>query len=102
MPEFKFSSSEPLWVAAWVVYILTYCATLAYLLNRRRFGTNERILWFLVISFAPVIGILLFVFISEDDKISDGDAAKKAGLFQTPLALRGKRILGTPKTPLHE
>lgn len=78
MPEFKFSSSEPLWVVAWVVYILTYCATLAYLLNRRRFGTNERILWFLVISFAPVIGILLFVFISEDDKISDGDAAKKS------------------------
>jgi len=79
MPEFKFNSSDPLWVAAWVVYILVYCVTLAYLLNRRRFGTHERILWFLVISFAPVIGILLFVFIGEDDKIPGGDAAKNRG-----------------------
>lgn len=77
MPEFKFASSEPVWFAAWVVYALVYCVTLAYLLNRKRFGTQERILWFLVVTFAPVIGILMFVLISEDDKISAGDAAKR-------------------------
>lgn len=69
MPDFKFTSTEPLWIAAWVVYILIYWVTLAYLLNRRRFGTHERILWFLVTTFAPVIGILLFFLISEDDKL---------------------------------
>ncbi len=76
MPDIKLTSTEPFWVAAWVIYTLAYCATLAYLLNRRRFETNERILWFLVITFAPVIGILLFIFISEDDKIPARDAPK--------------------------
>lgn len=76
MPELKFASPGPVWFAAWVVYTLVYCVTLAYLLNRKRFDTHERILWFLVVTFAPVIGILLFVFISEDDKISAEDAAK--------------------------
>jgi ABC-type molybdate transport system permease subunit len=75
MPDFKITSSEPLWVAAWVLYILIYCVVLAYLLNRRRFGTHERILWFLVITLAPVIGMVLFMLIGEDDKIP-GNAPK--------------------------
>ena len=75
MPEFIFTSSEPLWIAAWIIYFLIYCAVLAYLLNRRRFGTNERILWFLVITFAPVIGIALFMLISADDQ-TPGHASK--------------------------
>ena len=78
MPEFKLTSTEPFWVAAWIVYFLIYCATLAYLLNRRRFGTNERILWFLVVTFAPGIGILLFILVSEDDRIPGKDATKSA------------------------
>jgi drug/metabolite transporter (DMT)-like permease len=69
MPSIKFDSTGPLWFVAWIIYALIYCATLAYLLKRRRFATHERILWFLVITFAPVIGILLFFLISEDDKI---------------------------------
>ncbi|MCF7786988.1 MAG: PLD nuclease N-terminal domain-containing protein [Prosthecobacter sp.] len=76
MPDIKFTSTGPLWLAAWVIYVLIYCATLAYLLNRRRFGTHERILWFLVVTFAPVIGILLFFLISEDDKIPATHAPK--------------------------
>ena len=80
MPDIKFTSTEPLWFAAWVIYALIYCATLSYLLNRRRFGTHERILWFLVITFAPVIGILLFFLISEDDKIPTGHASKSPGV----------------------
>lgn len=76
MPDIKFTSTGPLWLTAWVIYLLIYCATLAYLLNRRRFGTHERILWFLVITFAPVIGILLFFLISEDDKIPTGHASQ--------------------------
>ena len=76
MPSIKFDSTGPLWFAAWVIYALIYCATLAYLLNRRRFGTHERILWFLVITLAPVIGILLFFLISEDDKLPTGHASK--------------------------
>jgi hypothetical protein len=82
MPEIKLTSTEPIWVAAWIIYILIYCATLAYLLNRRRFGTNERILWFLVVTFAPVIGILMFILVSEDDKIPASAAAKS----RTPLS----------------
>lgn len=95
MPDFKFTSTEPLWIAVWVVYTLVYCVTLAYLLNRKRFGTHERILWFLVVTLAPVIGILLFVLISEDDKISAGDEAKR----RTPLS----DTAGTPwqNTPGH-
>lgn len=88
MPDLKFNSTEPVWIAAWFVYILVYCVTLAYLLNRKRFGTHERILWFLVVTFAPVIGILLFVLISEDDKISAGDAVKR----RAPLS----DTVGTP------
>lgn len=76
MPDIKFTSTGPLWLTAWVIYVLIYCATLAYLLNRRRFGTHERILWFLVITFAPVIGILLFFFISEDDKLPASHASQ--------------------------
>ena len=76
MPDIKFNSTGPLWFAAWVIYALIYCATLAYLLNRRRFGTHERILWFLVITFAPVIGILLFFLISEDDKLPASHASQ--------------------------
>jgi len=82
MPEIKFTSTEPLWVAAWVIYTLIYCVTLTYLLNRRRFETNERILWFLVITFAPVIGIVLFFLISEED----GIPAKVAPKNRTPLS----------------
>jgi hypothetical protein len=76
MPDIKFTSTGPLWLAAWVIYVLIYCATLVYLLNRRRFATNERILWFLVITFAPVIGILLFFLVSEDDKTPSLHAPK--------------------------
>jgi hypothetical protein len=81
MPDIKLISTEPLWVVAWVIYILIYCVILAYLLNRSRFGTNERILWFLVITFAPIIGILLFMFVSEDDRIPTTDAPKSRALL---------------------
>lgn len=80
MPEFKITSSEPLWIAAWILYLLIYAAVLAFLLNRRRFGTHERILWFLVITFAPVIGLVLFMLISEDDKLP-GDASKSSAVL---------------------
>ena len=73
MLQIKLTSTEPLWV----VYVLIYCATLAYLLNRRRFETKERILWFLVITFAPVIGIVLFFLVGKDDKIPAKVAPQK-------------------------
>jgi ABC-type molybdate transport system permease subunit len=78
MLQIKLTSTEPLWV----VYVLIYCATLAYLLNRRRFETKERILWFLVITFAPVIGIVLFFLVGKDDKIPAKDTPKN----RTPLS----------------
>ncbi len=78
MLQIKLTSTEPLWV----VYVLIYCATLAYLLNRRRFETSERILWFLVITFAPVIGIVLLMLVGKDDKIPAKVAPKK----YTPVA----------------
>jgi len=86
MLQIKLTSTEPLWV----VYVLIYCATLAYLLNRRLFETKERILWFLVITFAPVIGIVLFFLVGKDDKIPAKDTHKK----YTPRS----RIPDTPWT----
>ncbi|MBB5033815.1 PLDc N-terminal domain-containing protein [Prosthecobacter vanneervenii] len=83
MPEFKFISSDPFWITAWILYALIYCAVLAYLLNRRRFGTQERILWFLVTTFAPVIGIVLFLLISEDDKVPGNAPKSRAPLSDT-------------------
>jgi hypothetical protein len=69
-PEINWTTTmHAWWIAAWVVYTIVYAATLTYLLNRRRFESNERILWFLVITFAPVLGILLFILIGGDDRI---------------------------------
>lgn len=83
MPDFKITGSDPSWIAVWILYILIYCIALAFLLNRRRFGTNERILWFLVITFAPVIGLVLFMLISEDDKIPENASKSHAVLSDT-------------------
>jgi hypothetical protein len=82
-PEIKFSTaSSGWWITAWIVWLLVYGATLTYLLNRRRFASPERILWFLVITFVPVFGVLLFFLIGEDDQIPGSGTSRK----KTPLA----------------
>lgn len=44
----------------WLVYVLIYWVLLVRILRARRFEAAEKILWFLVITMAPVIGILTF------------------------------------------
>jgi hypothetical protein len=44
----------------WVVYIAIYWICLMRILRATRFEAADKILWFLVITMAPVIGILAF------------------------------------------
>lgn len=43
-----------------VMYAILYWWTLLLILRAKRFEANDKILWFLVITMAPVIGIITF------------------------------------------
>lgn len=47
-------------LVGWVIYFVIYAIALVKLMGSREMETNERILWFLVITMAPVIGLILF------------------------------------------
>lgn len=77
-PEINWTTTTPAWwISAWGLYTIVYGVALTYLLNRRRFETAERILWFLVITMVPVFGILLFILIGGDDRIPPGSTQNK-------------------------
>ncbi len=62
-PQFFPSGSNSLllfYVIAWLIYIAMYWACLLKILQATGFETNEKILWFLVITMAPLIGIITF------------------------------------------
>ncbi|MFO1484312.1 MAG: PLDc N-terminal domain-containing protein [Verrucomicrobiaceae bacterium] len=74
-PEFKFQISFSTGaVIVLGVYFVVYLMVLAYVLNRRRFATNERILWFLVITLVPAMGMVLLMLIGKDDHVRDHEA----------------------------
>ncbi|MES2596092.1 MAG: hypothetical protein V4662_12185 [Verrucomicrobiota bacterium] len=56
-------------VAGWVIYLLIYWRCLFQILSATRFEPNEKILWFLVITLVPVMGILTYwMLVSEKQR----------------------------------
>lgn len=47
----------------WLAYLIAYWRALWSLLLREGFETNDRILWFLVITMVPVIGLITYWFL---------------------------------------
>lgn len=45
---------------AWFVYVIIYWICLGRIVRANRFEATDKILWFLVITMAPVIGIITF------------------------------------------
>lgn len=74
MTSFKFVNGPPaIFLVGWVIYILIYWRTLWKVLLLKQFDTNDRILWFLVITMAPLIGIITFWL-----QVNQAGAAKNA------------------------
>ncbi len=64
MIPFKFSFSDgPIFIIVmvlWLVYIAVYWRALVLVIRASKFDTTDKILWFLVITMAPVIGLITF------------------------------------------
>jgi hypothetical protein len=65
MVPFKFSfptsGGFPILLALlWLVYIALYWRALVLVIRASKFDTTDKILWFLVITMAPVIGLITF------------------------------------------
>lgn len=62
--NFNLSSNSSIFALAtfaiWVVYLIIYWRAMITILRATRFTTPDKILWFLVITLAPVIGIITF------------------------------------------
>lgn len=46
--------------ATWAVYLFIYWRGLVTIIRATRFTSQDKILWFLIITLAPVIGIITF------------------------------------------
>jgi hypothetical protein len=44
----------------WLVYVAIYWRALVIIIRSTRFTTEDKILWFLVITMAPIIGLITF------------------------------------------
>jgi hypothetical protein len=64
MIPFKFSFSDgPIFIIVmvlWLGYIALYWRALVLVIRASKFDTTDKILWFLVITMAPVIGLITF------------------------------------------
>lgn len=65
MMPFKFSlpasGGFPIVIAVlWLVYVVIYWRAMVLILKAGRFDATDKILWFLVITMAPVIGLITF------------------------------------------
>lgn len=49
-------------IAGYIIYFLLYWRCLVQILGATRFEAADKILWFLVITLAPVIGIITYWF----------------------------------------
>lgn len=47
-------------ILLWIFYLVIYWRALFQILSGRFLNTQEKILWFLVITLAPVIGIITY------------------------------------------
>jgi hypothetical protein len=64
MIPFKFSFSDgPIFIIVmvlWLGYIALYWRALVLVIRASKFDTTDKMLWFLVITMAPVIGLITF------------------------------------------
>lgn len=62
LTSIKYAANElpAIFIFGWIIYLLIYWRTLWRILLLRHFDVNDRILWFLVITMAPIIGIITF------------------------------------------
>ena len=61
--NFSFSTGpvfQILIAVLWLVYVVIYWRAMVLILKAVRFDATEKILWFLVITMAPVIGLITF------------------------------------------
>jgi hypothetical protein len=62
--DFKYQNGSSLFALAifviWLVYICIYWRSMVQILGASKFDSSDKILWFLVITLAPVIGIITF------------------------------------------
>ena len=52
--------SPPLMLVLWGVYLLMYWRALFQIVGGRFLNTQEKILWFLVITLAPLLGLITY------------------------------------------
>jgi hypothetical protein len=65
MIPFKFSSPTSavfnlLLLAAWLIYLFHYWKAVVKVLGASKFDSPDKILWFLVLTMAPVLGLITF------------------------------------------
>ncbi len=65
MPPLKFnlpmsSTFQILGVVLWLLYLVWYWRALVRILAASKFTSEDKILWFLVITLAPLIGLITF------------------------------------------
>ena len=66
LPSFSFGSMDPfgsIFLIGWIIYIVVYWICLVQILRATKFETIDKILWFLVITMAPVLGIIAYIFL---------------------------------------
>jgi hypothetical protein len=54
-------------IAGYIIYFLLYWRCLVQILGATRFEAADKILWFLVITLAPVIGIITYWFMVPEN-----------------------------------
>lgn len=68
--DFKFQNDSSLFTFAfftfWLVWLVLYWRALIQILGAPGFGTQEKILWFLVITLVPVIGLITYWMLVPD------------------------------------
>ena len=52
-----------IFLIAWGIYIAVYWLCLFQILRATKFETADKILWFLVITMTPVLGIIAYLFL---------------------------------------
>lgn len=69
--DFKYQNGSSIFAFAifviWVVWLFLYWRALIQILGAPEFGTQEKILWFLVITMVPVIGLITYWMLVPDD-----------------------------------
>lgn len=56
----------------WLIYLIAYWRALFQILAGDFMGTQEKILWFLVITLAPVIGLITYWMIYTPERRKEG------------------------------